>query len=181
MPKYIDADALRASALKATKSSDLAFDNCFPYWQFAKCIKQAPTAEVVPVIRGEWQCRYDYGTGETDVTCSNCMDTRTINGCYETSSGESCYDEDNFCPNCGANMRGGDVAHTVETNNDDIDSKIVTISKSNMEKLTHLIKESYELSNELPNLTRDIVNTNINYRLWILNNWVENPQEDIIE
>ena len=65
MPRYIDADALRASALKATKLSDFAFDNCFPYWQFAMCIKQAPTADVVPVVRcGECKNFKLYPDGE---------------------------------------------------------------------------------------------------------------------
>ena len=52
--RLIDADALRTNALKATDLNDIAFDNCYPYWQFAKCIKQAPTIDAVPVVRGEW-------------------------------------------------------------------------------------------------------------------------------
>jgi len=49
--RLIDADALRASAIKATGNSVLAFDNCFPYWQFSKCINEAPTISAVPVVR----------------------------------------------------------------------------------------------------------------------------------
>ena len=68
MPRYIDADALRASALKATKSSDFAFDNCFPYWQFALCIKQAPAADVAPVVRCK-DCRF---LGDENIGLHNC-------------------------------------------------------------------------------------------------------------
>lgn len=64
-----------------------------------------PTVDAVPVVHGRWECTYDEATGETDVTCSRCKSTRTINGCYVTTKGESCYFEDNYCPNCGADMR----------------------------------------------------------------------------
>ena len=56
------------------------------------------------VVHGRWECVYDEDWGETDVTCSHCKDTRTINGCYVTSNGKPCYFEDNYCPNCGAKM-----------------------------------------------------------------------------
>ena len=57
---------------------------------------------VVIEKRGEWLCVWDEQRGETDVTCSACKDTRTINGCYVDSKGNSVYFEDTFCPNCGA-------------------------------------------------------------------------------
>lgn len=57
---------------------------------------------VVP--RGHWLCEYDKGRGETDVTCSHCGITRTVNGCYVSVDGEPLYDEDDFCPDCGAVM-----------------------------------------------------------------------------
>lgn len=56
--------------------------------------------------KGRWECEYDEQTGETDVTCSNCKDTRTINGCYVSTQGEPLYTEDAYCPNCGAKMEG---------------------------------------------------------------------------
>lgn len=67
-------------------------------------ISSCPTIDAVPVVHGRWGCTYDEKTGKTDVTCSHCKDTRTINGCYVTSAGESCYFDDNYCPNCGAKM-----------------------------------------------------------------------------
>ena len=91
MPRYIDADALRAGALKATKLSDFAFDNCYPYWKFAMCIKQAATADVVPVVRGEW-VKKSSEEAETLALCSKC------------SYPISWWHKTNYCPNCGAKM-----------------------------------------------------------------------------
>ena len=51
MPQLIDADELRLSAIEITHNSEFAFDHCFPYWQFSKAIREAPTVEAIPV---EW-------------------------------------------------------------------------------------------------------------------------------
>ncbi len=70
----------------------------------ARIIKEQPTLDAAPVVHGRWECAYNENTGETDLTCSRCKDTRTINGCYVSANGDSCYNEDDFCPNCGAKM-----------------------------------------------------------------------------
>jgi hypothetical protein len=88
--RLIDADALRISALDATKSSEFAFDNCFPYWQFSKCIKEAPTID--PVKHGRWI----KGTSFGGVRCSEC-DYGSIIMLHYSSK---------YCPNCGARMDG---------------------------------------------------------------------------
>lgn len=57
-----------------------------------------PAADVKPVRHGRWGCVYDYYTGVTDITCSHCKNTRTVNGWF-------CINfEDDYCPNCGARM-----------------------------------------------------------------------------
>ncbi len=66
-----------------------------------------PAADVAPVVHGRWECVYDDSTGETDITCSHCKNTRTVNGCFVSTDGEPCYFEDDYCPNCGARMDGG--------------------------------------------------------------------------
>lgn len=68
-------------------------------------LSHTPTIDAELVVHGQWECTYDKELGTTDVTCSCCNITRTINGCYVTSTGESCYFEDNYCPNCGSYMR----------------------------------------------------------------------------
>lgn len=60
-----------------------------------------------PVVHGQWECVYDDGMGETDITCSHCKNNRTVNGCFVSTDGKSCYFEDDYCPHCGAKMDGG--------------------------------------------------------------------------
>ena len=55
-------------------------------------------------IHAHWICKYNPMTGETEVKCSHCGDTRDISGCYETTDGKSCYYEDWHCPFCGSTM-----------------------------------------------------------------------------
>jgi hypothetical protein len=101
--RLIDADALRASAIKATSNTELAFDNCFPYWQFSKCIKEAPTINAVPVVRGEWKRGREFSSyprvpfiGDA-YYCSNCEEEAY----WDTDYGQQLF---GFCPNCGAKM-----------------------------------------------------------------------------
>lgn len=67
-------------------------------------LMRVPAADVEPVRRGRWECVYDDSTGETDITCSRCKNTRTVNGCFVSTDGKSCYFEDDYCPSCGAEM-----------------------------------------------------------------------------
>jgi len=55
-------------------------------------VQDIPAADVRPVVRGEWE----YISFMT-VKCSNCKET------FHELEG------DNFCPNCGADMRGGNI------------------------------------------------------------------------
>lgn len=67
-------------------------------------LNSVPAADVEPVRRGRWECVYDDRTGETDITCSHCKNTRTVNGCFVSTDGKSCYFEDDYCPSCSAKM-----------------------------------------------------------------------------
>lgn len=93
----IDLDKIKPMDFPSTEMDGL---------DVVRYLNTLPTVDAVEVVCGRWECTYDVELGETDVTCSHCKDTRTINGCYVTSNGESCYFEDNYCPNCGAKMDG---------------------------------------------------------------------------
>lgn len=67
-------------------------------------LEAIPAADVEPVRYGRWECVYDDSTGETDITCSRCKNTRTVNGCFVSTDGKSCYFEDDYCPSCGSKM-----------------------------------------------------------------------------
>lgn len=71
-----------------------------------KRLAELEKSDVEVVRHGEWRCDYDEDYGETKVTCSVCGDFRYINGCWVGVHDEPLYDEDIFCPHCGAKMDG---------------------------------------------------------------------------
>lgn len=57
-------------------------------------IENEPTADVQPVVRGEW---IEDGYNDEPCVCSNCGHPEPIKARFLYS----------YCPNCGADMRGG--------------------------------------------------------------------------
>lgn len=57
-------------------------------------LSRIPAADVRPVVHGEWVCLYD-----GNYKCSAC-------GAWYTVELEPTEVEMNFCPNCGADMKG---------------------------------------------------------------------------
>jgi hypothetical protein len=88
----------------AGSSSALCVCNVCDVYNAIRLIKSLPAADVEPVVHGRWECVYDDSTGETDITCSHCKNTRTVNGCFVSTDGKPCYFEDDYCPNCGSKM-----------------------------------------------------------------------------
>ncbi len=81
MSRYIDAD----------RAIESLFDYCIGKKTIGQCIDDTPTAEVKPIVYGEWIKHSCY---DKVLICSNC--NRGSNG----------FDKNyNFCPNCGATMR----------------------------------------------------------------------------
>jgi hypothetical protein len=94
MSRYIDADKLKENMMQIANNSSMKKYIIDTY------IDNAPTAEVKPIVYGEWiMCGNDDLRGYSSVfECSNCGDITRI--AYEAR--DCLFD---FCPNCGADMR----------------------------------------------------------------------------
>ncbi len=64
-------------------------------------LKKLPPADVRPVVRGRWEPR-DLTFGRSIYECSNCK----LGLFVPAFNGKPGYP---YCPNCGADMRGGDA------------------------------------------------------------------------
>ena len=95
MAEYIEREA----AIKAIESVP---DGNWRSIRYAKEVKAVPAADVRPVVKAYWIGEGDgYADGEMvyDVwNCSNCG--------YTVDEGDNEPPRYNFCPNCGADMRG---------------------------------------------------------------------------
>lgn len=87
MSRYIDADAL----LKHTTDHEMISTHL---------IYNAPTADVVEVKHGKNIC--DTVIGHCEFKCSICGADALSVSCGSLDGGNF-----NYCPNCGADMRGG--------------------------------------------------------------------------
>lgn len=93
MARLIDADALSVRLLDATYYDSQDEDIV---WQM---VQDAPTIEAKPVVHGEWlDAPYVY-FGAKRYLCSECKDS-------EFWEARFVIVKENFCPNCGADMRG---------------------------------------------------------------------------
>ena len=93
--RYIDADKLKQHytwiRYADSETADL-FDNI---------IDQQPTADVRENVRGEWIIKTDgFVIKRVWGVCSECGNTLDFSG-VNAGRGDA-----NFCPNCGADMRG---------------------------------------------------------------------------
>lgn len=99
MNRYIDTDQL-SEELKKPVDVDNA-DELWEGWHACtiavdEAIRRTPTADVRENVKGKWKIEYtgDGWNDYIDVTCTNCGKTIKRGEPY------------NFCPNCGADMRG---------------------------------------------------------------------------
>ena len=97
MSRYINADTLRHKVLYFADARNLngnheqakAYNHCLCM------IDEQKTADVVEVVHGKWKrVIADFSDG------SHCY-------VYECECGMRMFERWNFCPNCGADMRGG--------------------------------------------------------------------------
>ena len=97
MPRYIDADALRKQISETYEyefpTASGGFDE-FATKIIPNIINNAITADVVPVVRGEWVKSDDYKGWLVCSACRDCyVDNAWVNG-----------KKWRYCPNCGALM-----------------------------------------------------------------------------
>lgn len=89
MAEYIEREAL----LNKLKERDLCL--CVT----ERDIKDAPAADVAPVVHGQWEYNKNAGTYQ----CQNCCSV--VHERYEVFDLEANEESDlHFCPNCGAKM-----------------------------------------------------------------------------
>lgn len=94
MTRLIDANVLLKQSRRVVEYDEAGFSmeyNAVP----TEIIKNAPTVEAVPVVRGKW-IKGIYGWH-----CSECVESFGPELYYECG-----YKKPNFCPNCGVDMRG---------------------------------------------------------------------------
>lgn len=101
MPRLIDADAILES-LRLYAGDYMGHDGFYNTNAVKILIKLAPTIDAAPVVHGRWillgKNEHNYETS-VEEKCSLCG--RYVYR-YDTQP------QDNFCPNCGAHMIGGD-------------------------------------------------------------------------
>lgn len=73
---------------------------------FKHMIADECAENVAPVIHSSWElaAHFNRDHGTTDIRCPACGTTKTVKGCYESVEGDCLYNEENFCPDCGAAM-----------------------------------------------------------------------------
>ena len=95
MSRYIDADKLseRIGIVQRLNSDSVEFNRRYratdAFINIVDMIKEEPTADVKPIVKGEWLLNDRFGFKIYD--CSNC--------------GIHMETEWNYCPHCGAKMK----------------------------------------------------------------------------
>lgn len=72
--------------------------------KFQKWLDKAPAADVRPVVRGKWLPDYDYAEYDFDGSTPLLEPIKFQDGWQCSLCGHYMPSEENFCPNCGAQM-----------------------------------------------------------------------------
>ena len=98
MKEYIEREALLKTPPFTKCVSDFSeysegYLDCVQ--DMCKTVREAPAADVAPIIHAHWEWREFYGEPGLMLCCSKCRETEGANMRFE------------YCPHCGAMMRGG--------------------------------------------------------------------------
>ena len=110
MSRLIDADALCDAMYHEAFENDVSYDERNPmarwdsglwirYKMFENCLKNTPTIDAADRPQGEWNPYYTKRENNDIFNCKLCGTT------FIVMQGK---DNMNFCPNCGARMKGAD-------------------------------------------------------------------------
>ena len=97
------SDALLAAFDLNLRDCSALLNNGIPYQHIKNALRTIKAIDVQPVVHGKWEeglCYDYYSKGVLESKCSICGSWNLFD-----SDGYNC--ESNFCPNCGADMRGG--------------------------------------------------------------------------
>lgn len=101
MDEYISRNAAINDLLGAPKKFDEDGYGWFLTTSVYATIEDVPAADVRPVVRGEWV----KNEGRAGWHCSSCKVDNIFAYSWNSNTGKNEF-QDNFCPNCGADMRG---------------------------------------------------------------------------
>jgi hypothetical protein len=104
--RLVDADELKKCAIPCELHNGSLTELCVPLYQ----IDSAPTVSVTPQP-GHW-VEEEISAGTRKVFCSECGGPPPFEhvntGDVYSASGYGVINKTNFCPNCGAYMKGGE-------------------------------------------------------------------------
>ena len=111
MSRYIDADKLTESIpeLHAEESEDCRYCELFDDKDLKKLIDRQPTADVRENVKGGWLDMERIEEAEANVITEWQQARCSVCGKWHTTPYMYFFTHDNYCPNCGADMRGGDA------------------------------------------------------------------------
>lgn len=106
-------DFIRREAAIETLSEFYHHKSEIQHIALREALNRVPTADVRPVVRGKWIRGNESRTGPTkdSYICSVCGE-KTLSGFCGNPA------KTNFCPNCGADMRGPNLDTTKGDNHD---------------------------------------------------------------
>ena len=113
MTRYIDPEELKANLGEPPEnltSSAEEIQALNDFYMFQTLIDAQPTADVRENVKGEWQEKDVIHEVEASTAIDEWQSARcSVCGKYHTTPYLYYFDDFNYCPNCGADMRGGDT------------------------------------------------------------------------